>query len=153
MKLHYIGIDPGKSGGVAIIGQSGSLIASAPAASAQEVWDFIAENSATLCCTIALEDAPTHCPSAKALRSLALSVGEIKGYLSARMPEAVILMPSAAAWQRKVLGSVPKGQSKEFALAKARQLWPDETWIMPRGRVPHDGRIDSALLAYYAFSK
>jgi len=36
-------------------------------------------------------------------------------------------------------------------LLKARQLWPDETWLAsPRCTKPHDGMIDAALIAEYA---
>ncbi len=145
-----IGIDPGQDGGIAILGHLGNIIDGRKCSGPEDAWAAIVENAATNAQTIVIEEAPTHCPKAQTLRKLALSVGELVGYLRAKMPHAAILRPSAQNWQRKMLGTVPKGQTKEYALTKARNLWPEEKWLpTPRCKVPHDGIIDAALLAYY----
>jgi hypothetical protein len=39
---------------------------------------------------------------------------------------------------------------KESSLYVARQLWPDQNFLATeRSRVPHDGVVDAALIAYY----
>jgi hypothetical protein len=47
--------------------------------------------------------------------------------------------------------TVPAGESKKYALAKARELWTNETfYASPRCKTPHDGIVDAALIARYA---
>jgi hypothetical protein len=53
-------------------------------------------------------------------------------------------------WQPTMLGKVPQGKTKEYALNKVKQLWPDETFLATkRSSVPHDGMVDAALIAEY----
>jgi hypothetical protein len=147
-----LGIDPGNSGGAALL-SGDHLISCLAEATPEAIWSWLGTHNAVAdskLSAIVIEDAPTHTPSSKALRSLALAVGRLEGYLSAKLSGTPILRPSAQVWQRRILGAVPKGQSKAYALAKARQLWPEETWLATaRSKVPHDGIVDSALLAKY----
>jgi len=47
-----------------------------------------------------------------------------------------------------MLGKFPRGQSKKYALAKAKELRPDEQWLAtPRSKKPHDGIVDAYLMA------
>jgi hypothetical protein len=49
-----------------------------------------------------------------------------------------------------MLGKVPAGKTKEYALTKARELWPDETfYATARCSTPHTGIVDAALIAEY----
>lgn len=51
-------------------------------------------------------------------------------------------------WQRRMLGHAKKaGENKAKALALAKTLWPEWTFIPPNGRTPHAGIIDAALIA------
>jgi hypothetical protein len=53
-------------------------------------------------------------------------------------------------WQKVMLPGCAKGDTKPAALARARQLWPAESWLAsPRCSKPHDGMIDAALIAEY----
>lgn len=54
---------------------------------------------------------------------------------------------AAAKWQRS-LGVY--GGTKKAAIDRAAQIWPQETWLATkRSRVPHDGLVDAALIAYW----
>jgi hypothetical protein len=54
------------------------------------------------------------------------------------------------AWQKHMLPGCPRGETKPMALAKARQLWPDEALqATDRCRVAHSGMVDAALIAEY----
>jgi hypothetical protein len=54
-------------------------------------------------------------------------------------------------WQPMLLGRVPKGQTKTYALKAAAGLWPYECWLAStRCTTPHDGMVDAALIAQYA---
>jgi hypothetical protein len=48
---------------------------------------------------------------------------------------------------------VMKTDTKATSLLAARRLYPKETFLAtPRSKVPHDGLVDAALIAYYAKS-
>ncbi len=62
---------------------------------------------------------------------------------------------NAMKWQRTywTRPKMPKGvkfDTKAAALNKARQLWPEQTWLRtPKCRKPDEGFIDAALIAEY----
>jgi hypothetical protein len=99
--------------------------------------------------TVCIEEPLKHAKNSQAMRSMSISFGKIDGSL-----RAVGVTPKRVQvkdWQTAMLGkNVPKGQTKEFALRKAKILWPEQNWLAtPRSRVPHDGVIDAALIAHY----
>lgn len=54
-------------------------------------------------------------------------------------------------WQKVMLPKCKAGDTKPRALALAKELWPDETFLASsRCKVPHDGLIDAALIAEYS---
>jgi hypothetical protein len=71
------------------------------------------------------------------------SWGLVRGLLRGLGYERVLVRPQA--WQRVVLAGHPKGS--ELAVASAR--WPGHKWIADGCRKPHDGMIDAALIALY----
>ena len=84
-----------------------------------------------------------------AMRSMGKSMGAILAVLACKGFRKVHrILPGD--WQPIMLGKVPHGESKSYALAKATDLWPDETWTASeRSKTPHDGLIDAALIAEY----
>ena len=101
---------------------------------------------------IVIEALPKHAQSKAAMRMMAMGWG--LAYAAAeRLADPVIEVKagnSLDGWQRALLGAVPKGGTKDAALAAARRIWPSESWIAPGGRVPHPGYVDAALIAHYA---
>ena len=54
-------------------------------------------------------------------------------------------------WQKVMLPKCKAGDTKPRALALARELWPEESFLAsPRCKVPHDGLIDAALIAEFS---
>jgi hypothetical protein len=101
---------------------------------------------------IVVEECPQHSRDKRAMRSMAFTAGMIIGSLTAKFPQCRLVRVrsgnSRDSWQRAVLGRVPAGGTKAAALAAARSLWREETWLAgPRCRVPHDGLVDAALIA------
>lgn len=95
------------------------------------------------------EHCPFHADRAETMRSMALSAGKILAVLEAKGFTKIHRILSFD-WHPIILGKVPRGETKDFALAKARELWPDETWTATeRSSKPHDGLIDAALIAEY----
>ena len=154
----YIGIDNGLTGGlVALSDHPGPPIetmvmptrgkSKGNEVDALIVWEFLAGYNLEEI-TVILETPGKHSPGAQALCSMWDSYGAIRGVLESRGIRHHRITPQA--WQKVLLPGCAKGDTKPAALAKARQLWPNETWLAsPRCTKPHDGMIDAALIAEY----
>ena len=154
----YIGVDNGLTGGlVALSDHPGPPIemrtmptrgkAKGNEVDAEMVWSFIDKwDRASV--TVILETPGKHSPGVQALCSMWDSYGAIRGVLESRGIRHHRITPQA--WQKVMLPGCAKGDTKPAALARARQLWPAETWLAsPRCSKPHDGMIDAALIAEY----
>lgn len=98
--------------------------------------------------TLAVEEPLAHAKSSQAVRSMAMSFGKIVGMAEVKGYD--LMRVSVHKWQKEILGNVPKGQTKIFAMEKAEQLAPAENWLRnKRCRTPHDGMIDAYLIAQY----
>lgn len=114
---------------------------------AESVWSFI-DKWDRVSVTVILETPGKHSPGVQALCSMWDSYGAIRGVLESRGIRHHRITPQI--WQKKMLPGCAKGDTKPAALAKARQLWPSETWLAtPRCTKMHDGMIDAALIAEY----
>jgi hypothetical protein len=157
----YIGIDNGLTGGlVALSDHPGPPIemivmptrgkTKGNEVDAKEVYFILSALSGGLSgrITVILETPGKHSPGAQALSSMWDSYGAIRGVLESRGIRHHRITPQA--WQKKMLPGCAKGDTKPAALAKARQLWPQENWLAtPRSTVAHGGLIDAALIAEY----
>lgn len=95
---------------------------------------------------IIVEEPLHHAPSSQSMRSMALCYGQITGLCTGMAWPWEGL--SVRQWQKDMLGKFPRGQSKKYALAKAKELRPDEQWLAtPRSKKPHDGIVDAYLMA------
>jgi hypothetical protein len=154
----YIGIDNGLQGAlVALSDHPGAPIgmrimptrgkSKGNEVDAQSIWEWIYQMGGTAC-TVILETPGKHSPGAQALCSMWDSYGAIRGVLESRGIRHHRITPQS--WQKVMLPGCAKGDTKPAALAKAKQLWPQETWLAsPRCSKPHDGMIDAALIAEY----
>jgi Holliday junction resolvasome RuvABC endonuclease subunit len=84
--------------------------------------------------------------------STAYSVGScfhsLRGYFTARNLTFERITPQS--WQKKMLGKVPKGETKKYAALAAVGRWPFEEFTKnARCKVLHPGIIDAALIAEY----
>lgn len=169
MKTVFVGIDNGLSGGIAVLSPHGLLIGAAPMPTIErptgkeiaplELCDTITDiaQCRPLEMTIAVEACPKHARDKAAMRSMAMSFGIIVGAIRCDLAGAKVIYVesgnSRGSWQRMIgyAGGEGSVDTKKAALAKARQLWPDETWLAtPRCTKPHTGMIDAALIAEFA---
>jgi hypothetical protein len=89
---------------------------------------------------------PNNSRNASTAYSVAASFHSLRGYLEAYHAFYCRITPQS--WQKAMLGKVPAGETKAYALAKAREIWPEESWLAsPRSKVPHEGIVDSFLIA------
>mgnify|MGYP003154239772 CR=1 FL=1 len=102
--------------------------------------------------TLAVEEPLAHAKSSQAVRSMALSFGKIVGMAEVKGYDLVRV--SVHKWQKEILGNIPKGMSKKFAMKIAESMAPEENWLKnKRCRKPHDGMIDAYLIAKYILTK
>ena len=162
-----IGIDPGLEGAiVSLSATTGDIIAKAALPEVESCGDPRTDSRTAFAILdslvghhrrsvlIAIEALPKHAQSKAAMRKMAVGWG--LAYAAARrigVPIEVKAGNSLDGWQRALLGTVPKGGTKDAALAAARRIWPGESWIAPGGRVPHPGYVDAALIGHYALRR
>ena len=159
--MTYVGIDNGLTGALVALSDQAGLppIASAVMPTrgkakgnevdALAVYEWLGSIAPLVDLTVILETPGKHSPGAQALCSMWDSYGAIRGVLESRRIRRHRITPQA--WQKVMLPGCAKGDTKPAALAKARQLWPGETWLAsPRCSTPHSGLIDAALIAEYA---
>lgn len=158
MSRVYIGIDNGTSGAlVAISEHPGPLIAAVAMptrgttkgnevdAEMVQLWLQAFDGDEL---TVLLETPGKHSPGVMALCSMWDSYGCIRAILATRKIRHHRIAPQT--WQKAMLGKTAKGDTKPAALAKARQLWPTETFLRTmKCKKPDPGIIDAALIAEY----
>jgi len=156
----YIGIDNGISGGIAIL-HGTRLFTTAmflqgkgkgeeinPVAVCDWINSTLSAN-APACRVFAVLEKPGGSKSAVAASSMGDSYGALRTLLALTGIRHERITPQR--WQAKMLPNCEKGQTKSFALAVAKGLWPSESWLdTPKCRVPHTGMVDAALIAEYA---
>ena len=150
-----IGIDPGKRGGLAIY-SAGMALATPLVYNQHGMVDVMFINAALMDAQpdiVVIERQWAHggqgvTSSATTMLNYGrlLAVAELEG-------ECMILTPTPQSWQKVILGSVPKGQTKDASIAWCRENFPDVS-LLPtqRSRKPSDGLADALCLAFAGYS-
>ena len=156
-----VGIDNGLDGGLAAIScHSGDLIdrikmptkkvGNKREVDALAVYRWLCDLHSPY--ILAIEEPLPHAKSSAAVRSMALSFGKLVGMAESRVQEVVRVQ--VREWQKAMLGKVPRGETKAYALRKASRLCPDENWLASeRAKKPHDGIIDAYLVARHHWQR
>lgn len=150
MKTLFIGIDPGKSGGIALIDLERCISSTEPY-SDQALIKLCADVSQdsykySICCLEKVGAMPGQ--GVVSMFSFGQSVGYIKGVLEAfRIPYQEI---TPQKWKREFGLTSDKAKSAEVC----RKLFPDVSLLAtPRCKKPHDGMAEALLMAEYARRK
>jgi len=157
----YIAFDNGVSGAIAAISEShGKLIDRCPmpitkARKGNEIdvrevhlWISFVTGGNLSNATYIIEE-PGGSKSAKAAASMHGSFHAIRALLDVKFLRWHRVTPQA--WQKFMLPGCATGDTKPRALAKARQLWPEEKWMKTaRCKTPSPDMIDAALIGEYA---
>lgn len=147
MKTLFIGIDPGKKGGIAYIDTQNNISGTMPY-SDKDLIDLCmdAKHSEAMCCLEKVGAMPGQ--GVVSMFSFGQSVGYIKGVLeSFRIPYQEI---TPQKWKREFGLSSDKAVSAEVC----RRLFPDICLLAtPRCKKPHDGMAEALLMAEYARRK
>jgi hypothetical protein len=159
----YIGIDNGISGGIcAISAHEGTIISSCKmpikkSRGGNEVdvrafHHWASESTGgTLSNAVYILEEPGGSKSAKAAKSMAGSFHCLRGFFETKSLRWERITPQS--WQKVILPGCKAGETKARALSRASELWPEESFIQPGCRKPHDGIIDAALIAEFSRRK
>lgn len=153
----FIGVDNGISGGLVGLSEYSQIVAMLPMPvlaarkrteiDVASVWRWMADLDLGDKLTVVIEE-PGGSKSAKAGASMAGSFHALRALCVLKGLRWHRITPQA--WQRVILPGCKSGDTKPRALAEARQLWPDQTFLASeRSRKPHEGLIDAALIAEY----
>lgn len=152
-----VGVDNGLEGGLSAISKfDGSLIGKIAMPCRQQskkreidickIHKWLSDLNTPF--VLAIEEPLTHAKSSQAVRSMAISFGKLLGMAECKGYDVVRV--SVQKWQKKMLGFVPKGKTKQVALEVAQGYEPSENWLKnKRCKVPHDGMVDAFLIAHY----
>lgn len=147
MKTIFIGIDPGKSGGIAYIDTEQGIAGTEPYSDTALI-DICsdAEGRKVMCCLEKVGAMPGQ--GVVSMFNFGKSVGYIKGVLEAfRIPYQEI---TPQKWKREFSLTSDKAKSAEVC----RKLFPDVSLLAtPRCKKPHDGMAEALLMAEYARRK
>lgn len=147
MKTLFIGIDPGKSGGIAYIDTKDNVSGTEPYSDTALIdLCILAQYSEVICCLEKVGAMPGQ--GVVSMFSFGKSVGYIKGVLeSFRIPYQEI---TPQKWKREFGLTSDKAASAEVC----RKLFPDVCLLAtPRCKKPHDGMAEALLMAEYARRK
>ena len=142
----WLGIDPGKSGAVALISQDGqALVEDYPGdavAAADLIRQWRADHKIELACLESVHAMPKQ--GVTSMFKLGQNFGAWQGILAALGISHVLVRPQA--WQSGILTKGDGADTKAQSLAAARRRWPD----LELGRKKDHGRADALHLAAYA---
>jgi len=146
----YIGIDPGKTGGVAIITEEGKIIINIemPVTSTKEINSaylytlFTSLKGDSFCVVEKSQSMPKQ--GVKSTFNYGVSYGEVKAVLKSSLTPFQEVTPMA--W-KKEFNLVKK--DKMDSCDTAQKLFPSEGFLTERGRVM-DGKAEALLIAEYA---
>ena len=146
----FIGIDPGKTGGVAVISEDGKVMVSIemPVTSTKEINSaylyalFTSIKEETFCVIEKSQSMPKQ--GVKSTFSYGVGYGEVRAVLKASLTPFQEVAP--ATW-KKEFNLIKK--AKMDSCDTAQKLFPSESFLTERGRMM-DGKAEALLLAEYA---
>ena len=98
---------------------------------------------------IVIEEPGKFAPGVFALCSTWKIFGQMTGALTAHGYMYQTVAPRS--WQSKILGKIPKGQTKQFALDCYVRIFDRQPPTKSdKSKKPHDGIVDASLIATYA---
>lgn len=157
MSKIYIGIDPGKYGGIFTIFPDNTYNKFVTPLVGDKInGREISKNLVDIISThnsevmVVIEDVHSiFGTSAKSNFQFGMSVGIIHGIVDALSIPYTLVGPKK--WQAICYQGIPENKDKKIMSAiAAHRLFPEESFIATaRSKKPHDGLTDAALIAYY----
>ena len=139
------GIDPGKTGGIAIL--ENGKVQNLTLLSSVSPRQLLLKHGVQLAYIEQAQSFP------KQGIASAFNYGRDYGYLLGSLAGSgiAIVLVRPGVWTKKVHAMAPKiNDPKEKSLWCAKHIWPDISFLATdRSSKPHDGLVDAALIAYY----
>lgn len=148
MKTVFIGIDPGKSGGIAYIDTEENHISTEPYSDTAlvDLCRHLSGTSGVVCCLEKVGARPGQ--GVVSMFNFGQSVGYIKGVLESRHIPYQEITPQK--WKKEFGLNSEKAASAEVC----RKLFPCvDLLATPKCKKPHDGMAEALLMAEYARRK
>ncbi len=141
----YMGIDPGKTGGWAIINEIGNVVACKEFTSFKDVRFAIGEVLGVVHKLFTVLEHVHSFPGqgVKSMFTFGQNYGGWQAALELLELPYELIVPKV--WQKEIIGSVPKGMAKKYALAYAQKRWPELNL-----KKKDDGIADALCIALYA---
>lgn len=152
-------VDPGKTGGLAFLDETGKILALEvmpviTSSKAKKEYDlqaikalFIKWDPAVLVFE-KLQPMPVALGGSIANYARGYGRGSLEGLAVGMGRKYVLVAPQT--WQAEVLRDINCDDTKQAALIVAKRLWPDQTFLASeRSRKPHEGLVDSCLIAEF----
>ena len=148
--MYYLGIDPGSaSGAYAILDSEGSIVKVELFKGWKDSQNNILQVALLPAKLIAVLEQVSGRPGErpKAVCSFCGNYMGWQSYLETSDISYTLCTPQR--WQKAILGSVPKGESKKYAVAHVSRKYGADILIPPRCRTPHEGIADAICIAEF----
>lgn len=136
----FIGVDPGKSGGVAAINLGSIELGPI------DVLPLLLKKY-TGCCLFVEHVHSFPGQGVSSSFSFGVELGKILGVASALGVPPILVSPMK--WQGAILDFSEGSDTKALARAYVEKRWGLERFILPRCRTPHQGLVDAACIAAF----
>lgn len=151
--MHILGIDPGKTGGLATLdGDTGQVVSLLPMPIVAKEFDvdtlfqvFQALPEGSRVVMEGVHAFPGQ--GVNSVWSFAEGVGIVKGLVRASQLPLEFVYPQT--WQKMACG--PTGKDKAVTAAWAVRMFPKVELTLPRCRKPHEGICDALGIAYWGY--
>lgn len=151
--MHILGIDPGKTGGLATLdGDTGQIVSIIPMPIVAKEFDvdtlFQVFQALPEGSRVVMEG--VHAFPHQGVNSVwafAEGVGIVKGLVRASQLPLEFVYPQT--WQKMTCG--PTGKDKAVTAAWAVRMFPKAALTLPRCRKPHEGICDALGIAYWGY--
>lgn len=153
--MFYVGIDPGKKGGIAVIDEYGAVHETLPMPNIFYLNESLLNLSAIAPISHVLLEKAQAMPKQGvcSMFNYGEHYGMIQGVVVSQKLRFTLIKPQE--WQKEMLkGTTSTTDTKSRALEAVKRLFPKlNLFATPRCRKPHDGMIDSVLLAEFCRRK
>ena len=157
--MNYLGLDPGKAGGVAVLDAEGMVVElrvmptvrasrGRPEVDVPALVGLIASHRLCFVTAEKLQPMPSKLGGGAANFARGYGRGLVEGVCAAL--EVPLQLVSPRRWQGVMLEGTPGEDTKARSIIAAGRLFPGVSLLpTPRCRKPHDGLADALLLAEY----
>lgn len=146
MMPHYIGIDPGASGGVVVLDKASRIVLKTPMPDLPKLCHLLEGNWPTHVFLEQVASRPGQ--GVSSVFKFGCHYGSLMGVLTALGIAHTLVRPQT--WMKQMHMGTSGTDTKDRSAQAARRLWPKEDWrASERCKKDHDGMQEAALVCLY----